>query len=114
MNPSKETSGNNFSRRSFSQKLMTAGSIALFAPELFARPSGSDTIRVGLIGCGGRGTGAGIIDCAESSPGIELTAIGDLFQDHLDTAPEQIKANLSKRGLPVNEIYKVCPDGPEW
>ena len=71
---------------------------------------GSDKIRVGLIGCGGRGTGAGIIDCAESSEGIELVAMGDLFQDHIASAPDRIKANLTRRGLPTNDIYKVTPE----
>jgi predicted dehydrogenase len=63
-----------------------------------------------LIGCGGRGTGAGIIDCAESTPGVELVAIGDLFEDHVKSAPESIKANMQKRGLSVKDIYKVTPD----
>jgi predicted dehydrogenase len=75
---------------------------------VFAR--GSDKIRVGVIGCCGRGTRAGIIHCAQSSPGIELVAMGDLFQDHVDAAPEQIKSNLQKNNLPLNEIYKVTPD----
>jgi predicted dehydrogenase len=65
---------------------------------------------VGLIGCGGRGTGAGIIDCAQSSPGVELVAIGDLFQDSIDTAPQRIIENLKKRKLPASEIYQVTPE----
>jgi predicted dehydrogenase len=100
----------NVSRRSFLQQSVQAGTIAFIGPELLAYPAGSDIIRVGLVGCGGRGTGAGIIDCAESSPGVELTAIGDLFQDHLDAAPQAIKDNLAARKLPVDEIYKVTPE----
>jgi predicted dehydrogenase len=69
-----------------------------------------DKIKVGLIGCGGRGIRAGIIDCAESSPGVELVAIGDVFEDHVKSAPETIKTNLQKRGLPVKDIYKVTPE----
>jgi predicted dehydrogenase len=69
-----------------------------------------DKIKVGLIGCGGRGTRAGIIDCAESTPGVELVAIGDVFEDHVRSAPEIIKTNLKKRGLPVKDIYKVTPE----
>ena len=65
---------------------------------------------MGLIGCGGRGTGAGIIDCAESSKGIELVAMGDLFQDHIDEAPDRIRRNLEKRNLSVKDIYKVTPE----
>lgn len=97
-------------RRSFIQKTSLAGTAAFIPGEHFFFSHSSDTIRVGLIGCGGRGTGAGIIDCAESSEGIELVAIGDLFQDHLDQAPAIIQANLRKRNLPVDKIYKVSPE----
>lgn len=97
-------------RRDFMKKSGLLASGTLIGAKSFVFAQGSDTIRVGLVGCGGRGTGAGIIDCAESSKGIELVAIGDLFQDHLDQAPAIIKANLSKRNLPVKEIYKVTPE----
>ncbi|MBN2000712.1 Gfo/Idh/MocA family oxidoreductase [candidate division KSB1 bacterium] len=96
-------------RRNFIQTSALAGASAVIARGLVYGKS-SDKIRVGLIGCGGRGTGAGIIDCAQSSPGVELVAMGDLFQDHMDSAPDLIKSNLQERGLPVNEIYKVTPE----
>ena len=69
----------NFSRRSFVQQSLKVGAAAVLSPQWLAHAMGSDVIKVGLVGCGGRGTGAGIIDCAESSPGIQLTAMGDLF-----------------------------------
>ena len=50
---------------------------------LHAYAAGTDTIRVGLVGCGGRGTGAAG-DCVNSSPGVEIIALGDLFRDRLD------------------------------
>jgi len=87
-----------------------AGAASVLASSWHAYAQGSDTIRVGLIGCGGRGCGAGIIDCATSSEGVELVAIGDLFQDHIDTAPARIKGNLAKRKLNVDAIYKVTPE----
>jgi len=71
---------------------------------------GSDKIRVGLVGCGGRGTGAGIIDCAQAAPGVELVAIGDIFPHRVAAAPARIKANLKRKGLAVDDIYKVTPD----
>jgi len=49
-----------------------------------------DRMRVGLIGCGGRGRGAAR-DCATSSDGVEIYALGDLFQDRLDDARGKIK-----------------------
>ncbi|MDZ7370700.1 MAG: Gfo/Idh/MocA family oxidoreductase [candidate division KSB1 bacterium] len=92
-----------------------AGALLASGKGFFA--GGSDIIRVGLIGCGSRGTSAGIIDCAQSAPGVQLIAIGDLFQDHLEAAPQLIQENLRKRGLPVDEIYRVTPEtmfyGPE-
>jgi predicted dehydrogenase len=97
-------------RREFIKTSAAAGSAALVAgtPMVFA--AGSDKIRVGLVGCGGRGTGAGIIHCAQAAPGVELVAMGDLFQDHIDAAPDEIVANLQKNELPVEEIYKVTPE----
>ena len=50
-----------------------------------AYAAGTDEIRVGLIGCGGRGTGAAM-NCLQSSPGVKLVAMADAFQDRLDTA----------------------------
>ncbi|NIA14978.1 MAG: Gfo/Idh/MocA family oxidoreductase, partial [Nitrospiraceae bacterium] len=98
------------SRRTFMKTSAAAGAASLLSGSMHAYAQGSDTIRVGLIGCGGRGTGAGIIDCAASSKGVELAAMGDIFQDQLDSAPDRIKANLKKRNLPVDDIYKVTPD----
>lgn len=96
------------SRRDFVKAGVAAGAFLSAASRVHA--AGSDTIRVGLIGCGGRGTGAGIINCAQSSPGVELVAMGDMFQDHLDAAPARIKKNLERKKLPVDDIYKVTPE----
>ena len=105
-----ETKSEGISRRSFirTSAAMGAASVLLQSGRVYAQ--GSDKIRVGLIGCGGRGCGAGIIDCAASSKGVELVAIGDLFKDRVEAAPERIKENLKKRKLPVDEIYKVTPE----
>jgi predicted dehydrogenase len=97
-------------RRDFIKLSAQAGAGAVLASKGIVHARGSDKIRVGLIGCGGRGTEAGIIDCAHSSSGIELVAMGDLFQDHIDSAPERIIENLRKRELPIDDIYKVSPE----
>ena len=62
---------------------------------------------VGLIGLGGRGCGAGIINCAEADTNIELVAMGDLFKDHLDQAEARIRGNMERKKLPFDKIYKV-------
>jgi len=57
-----------------------ATAAGLPAGGLFA--AGSDRIRIGLIGCGGRGTGAAS-QAASLNPGVVIAALGDLFADHL-------------------------------
>jgi myo-inositol 2-dehydrogenase / D-chiro-inositol 1-dehydrogenase len=49
--------------------------------------AGSDEIRVGIIGCGGRGSGAGA-NVLEAAPGVRIVALGDAFQDRLDRCRE--------------------------
>jgi predicted dehydrogenase len=109
MNNYNNSKKNILTRRNFMKKSVQAGAATMLAGNSFVFAGASDTVRVGLIGTGGRGTGAGIIDCAESSKGIELVAMGDLFQDHIDNAPDRIKANLEKRNLSVGDIYKINP-----
>ena len=74
---------NGLTRRDFI-RTASAASVATLAASfpgsggLFA--AGSDTIRIGIIGAGGRGTGAAI-DAVNSSPGVEIVAVYDAFQD---------------------------------
>lgn len=77
------------SRRTFIQA--SAAATAAFVLPVGAYAAGSDVIRVGLIGCGGRGTGAAR-DCLRSSEGIELVALGDLVPDRL----AQCRTELAK------------------
>ena len=46
---------------------------------------GNDTLRIGLIGCGGRGTGAAK-EILNTGPGIQLVAMADIFEDRLRTS----------------------------
>jgi predicted dehydrogenase len=62
---------------------------------------GSDKIRVGLIGCGGRGTGAAI-DCVNSSANVVIVALGDLFQDCWENSLERLQQRLPKESLAVS------------
>src|SRR5262249_11762337 len=45
---------------------------------------GNDVMKVGLIGCGGRGTGAAE-NVLHSAKGVELIAVGDYFQDNANS-----------------------------
>lgn len=54
-----------------------------------AHAGGSDVLKVGVIGAGGRGTGAAI-NCIESSPNIQIVAIGDAFADRVAESRKKI------------------------
>jgi predicted dehydrogenase len=76
------------SRRDF---LKTAAAAAAAQAVLSAsvHAAGSDEIKVGLIGCGGRGTGA-VHDVLHSAPNVRIVALGDAFRDRADGCRRQI------------------------
>lgn len=47
-------------------------------------------LKAGLIGCGGRGTGAAI-NFLNAGPNLEIVALGDLFQHRIDNCRESLK-----------------------
>ncbi len=60
-----------------------------------AAPRG-DTLTVGVIGCGGRGSGAAA-NILEASPDTKIIALGDAFPDRLASSRENL-AKLGERG----------------
>jgi predicted dehydrogenase len=58
--------------------------------------AGSDAIRVGLIGCGGRGTGAAD-DVLSSAPGVTLVAMGDVFPDRLNASRDRLRQKFTDK-----------------
>jgi predicted dehydrogenase len=59
-----------------------AGTIAAL-PE--ARAAGGETLRIGLVGCGGRGTGAAT-QALSADPDVKLVAMADAFEDRLQSS----------------------------
>ncbi len=77
---------------------MAAGTLTLAGvtvPPAFAGAGGSDTIRVGVVGCGGRGSDAAR-DCVKSSPGVEIVALADAFGDRLDGLRKEFKVRSDR------------------
>ena len=69
--------------------------------------AGDDTIRVALVGCGGRGTGAaGDAMGVKGSP-IKLTAMADVFKDRLDDSYDQLQKgpNSANVDVPAERKY---------
>ena len=51
-----------------------------------AHAAGSDMMKIALIGCGGRGSGA-VGHCFKASKGVKLVAMADMFTDRLEVRP---------------------------
>lgn len=85
------------SRRSFVAGASVASVAAALPIELCANVAGSDEVKVGLIGIGGRGSGA-IIQDLTASDGARLIAVADAFQDKID--------GTGKRGAGLPKIQQ--------
>jgi len=85
------------SRRNFLKTATAAavgGAVASgleFVPGAYA--AGSDEIRVGLIGCGGRGTGAAR-NVLASAQGVRIVAMGDTFKDRLEGSKKALSDRM--------------------
>jgi predicted dehydrogenase len=104
---------NSNQRREF---VKTAGlaSGAILAAPLFSNANfysgASDAIKVALIGCGGRGTGAAV-QALRSKQNVKLVAMADAFKDRIDSAYKAITGDLSEAGI-TGDINKLI-DVPE-
>jgi myo-inositol 2-dehydrogenase / D-chiro-inositol 1-dehydrogenase len=85
-----EHSGKKLGRREFMGTAAAAAGFMILKPELARGTAANSALRVGLLGCGGRGTADTkfLIDTGKT----RLVALADLFQDRLDTA----KAHFDK------------------
>ena len=97
-----------FSRRNFLKTSAAIGAAATLASlgTNFVHAAGTERIKVGLIGCGGRGSGAAenICEAAGTSYNIKLYAMGDVFADHLKNCREGVrKHHLCKDKFDVSD-----------
>src|SRR6185295_2892145 len=116
MQPSNDSNRNTVSRRNFIQKssVAVAGALtALRAPHVHAASSEKFAVKIGLIGCGGRGSGA-LSDALGAStkiiypelgyhtedveegtkvahPDIQVVALADLFEERINHCHGQLK-----------------------
>ncbi|MBD3383423.1 hypothetical protein GF407_00730 [candidate division KSB1 bacterium] len=89
-----------FSRRNFISSIGAAGAVSMIAcggkkryqpgeltlPE--QAPDGK-VLKAGLIGCGGRGTGAAI-NFLNAGPNLEISALGDVFRDRIEQCKNRL------------------------
>ena len=102
-------SDSNFSRRNFlktSAAISAAATLASLGTN-YAHAQGQEKIKVGLVGCGGRGTGAAT-DAVNASPLVEIVAMGDLFKDRLDESRKQLAGVEAKHPGQVKVTDDKC------
>jgi predicted dehydrogenase len=104
-------------RRAFLKTSALAGAaVAASGADVFAA-AGNETIKVGLIGCGGRGTGAvrDILEAEEKINGknakVEIVAVADAFQKQAEGAVRAFKSdNPKSRFRRYRDQIKVTPE----
>ena len=93
-----------------------------------AYAAGSDELKIALIGCGGRGTGA-VVDCLSSCENVRLMAMGDVFKEHAEGSLARLRkdqggagqtAAVAKIDVPPERMFigfdafqKVIDAGPD-
>jgi myo-inositol 2-dehydrogenase / D-chiro-inositol 1-dehydrogenase len=96
MNTETNSQGTSTSRRDFlkASSVTLAGAAAFGSLSLArsAHAAGSDVVKIALIGCGGRGTGAAA-NALSTKANVKLVAMADAFRDSLDAS----LANLQKQ-----------------
>jgi predicted dehydrogenase len=108
-------------RRDFvrSSSAAAAGlALAVHAGGLTAARAETEPLKVGLIGCGNRGTGAAI-EALRADPHVELIALGDVFKDRLEksltllrkTVPDKVRVNAERCFLGFDAYRRVLDSG---
>ena len=94
------------SRRDFlksSAVLGTAATLGLGAKGVHA--AGSDMIKIGIIGCGGRGMGA-VRNCFQAVPNVKLVSMGELFPDRAQNARKAVSEAFKDRvDVPDSRLF---------
>lgn len=87
-------------------------------PRTFVHARGGDTIKVGLVGCGPRGTGAAV-NALHADTEARLTAMADLFPDMLEAslrnirraAGAQVEVDADRRFLGFDAYKQLIASG---
>src|SRR5277367_6032170 len=94
------------SRRNFLKgTTAVAAGLALSGMARTAYAAGSDKIKVALIGCGGRGSGA-IRNCLDADPAIHVVAVADAFEGPAKSAQKSLTRERPDRvDIPSDRVF---------
>src|SRR5882672_4936064 len=110
----KEEQASKVDRRKFLETTAAATAGMMFLkPELVRGSAANSAVRVGLLGCGGRGTedASNLVDTG----GARVVALADLFQDQLDNARahfDQIQQTKGYSAIDASQLF-VGPNAYE-
>src|SRR5437899_660553 len=110
VDPEKPTLSNEVTRRKFIAVAAGTAGAMLINPSLVRGTAANSAVRVGLLGCGGRGTedATNLVDTG----GTRVVALGDMFQDQLDIARKHFDDMQGGKGyaaLDASQLF-VGPD----
>lgn len=100
-------SENRLSRRHFLKTTAVAGTVAAtgLAAAQRVHAAGSDEIRFGIVGCGGRGMGASI-NAIDAMPNTKLVAMAELFPDRAKNARDAVsEAKGDRVDVPDERLF---------
>ena len=87
------------SRRNFVKKtaIISTGSLATSLPvEAFANVSENKKLKISVVGCGGRGSGA-IVQALEADDNVEIVSMADVFADRIERSINGIKEHFGDK-----------------
>ena len=110
VDPEMPTLSNEVTRRKFIAVAAGTAGAMLIKPSLVRGTAANSAVRVGLLGCGGRGTDVrtNLVDTS----GARVVALGDMFQDQLDIARKHFDDMQQGKGyaaLDASQLF-VGPD----
>ena len=80
--PIRKTNRRDFLRTSVTGATVGMSTLGALSLTRSAHAGGDDTIKIGMIGCGGRCSGAAA-QCMTADPGVKLVAMYDIFDNRL-------------------------------
>src|SRR5690242_7847995 len=101
------------SRREVMKKSGTVAAVSAFAgmsvPNVHAAEN--NTIRIALVGCGGRGTGAAVNALSARNGPTQLVAMADVFQNRLSSSFNNIQQSHARNMDVPNDRKFIGFDG---
>src|SRR6185369_5716708 len=86
-------------RRKFIKSTATISAFTILKPHIVFGTNANSAIRIGVIGCGNRGTA--VISSMSANTNSNIIAIADLFDDKLSAAEKNFNQLNAAKGFPA-------------